>query len=174
MFTCLGPYGIGAGVEATTTYTFVTSIDNTQMAKRSIGATPAARLQRQKIVSPLSTRPHLVRRATGDRGPRRHVLAADMGGPQTNAYVLSGTQIKVHQQAECSRSFVVLSRTSSAFAWSGAQTAGKLPAGSAGTKPAGHDLDSGIQEGYEHGCTGRCVHAGLCRYHVGCRHSTPG
>ncbi len=172
VFTCLGPYGIGAGVEATTTYTFVTSIDNTQYGQVLIGATLAATVQ--NVVDAInSTAPYGGPPATAGRGVTFSLPTWE--GAQTNAYVLSGTQIKVINKQDAVVASSALSRTSSAFAWSGAQTAGgNFPQGSLGPNEPGTISIQVYQEGTNTAAPAVVYTPGSGRYHVGCRHSTPG
>jgi hypothetical protein len=135
IFTCLGPYGVGAGVEASTTYTFVTSLDNTQYGEVLIGATLAATVQ--NLVDAInSTAPYGGPPPTAGRGVTFSLPTWE--GAQVNAYLLSGTQLKVITKQDAVVAASALSKVSANFSWSSAQTSGgNFPQGSLGPNQPG-------------------------------------
>lgn len=135
IFTCLGPYGVGAGVEATTTYTFVNSLDNTQYGQVLIGATLAETVQ--NLVDAInSTAPYGGPPPTSGRGFTFSLPTWE--GAQVNAYLLSGTQLKVITKQDAIVAASALTKTGTAFSWSNAQTTGgNFPQGSLGPNEPG-------------------------------------
>lgn len=135
IFTCRGPYGVGAGVQATNTYTFVSAIDNTQYGQVLIGATLAATVQ--NLVDAInSTAPYGGPPATAGRGVTFSLPTWE--GGQVNAYLLSGTQLKVINKQDAIVAVSALSKSSANFSWSGTQTAGgNFPQGSLGPNEPG-------------------------------------
>jgi hypothetical protein len=135
IFTCLGAYGVGAGELASSTYTFVSALDNTQYGQVLIGATLAETVQ--NLVDAINaTAAYGGPPPTGGKGVGFSLPTWE--GAQVNASVLSGTEIKVTNKQDAVVAVSSLSTTSSAFSWSGAQTAGgSFPQGSLGPNEPG-------------------------------------
>lgn len=145
IWTCLGPYGVGAGEQASSTYTFVSSLDNTQPFQILIGPTLAATVQNTadaiNAAAPYGGAP-----ATNGKGLT--VSLPTWEGAQVNGYVQSGTQIKVVNKQAAIVGISSLSTTSGAFSWSGTQTAGgSFPQGSLGPNEPGTISIQVYQEG---------------------------
>jgi hypothetical protein len=130
IFTCLGPYGVGAGVQASSTYTFVAALDNTQPFEVLIGATLAETVQ--NLVDAINAAaPYGGPPATKGKGLT--ISLPTWEGAQVNATYISGTQIKVTNKQAASVGVSDLTTTSSAFSWSSAHTTGgNFPQGSVG------------------------------------------
>jgi hypothetical protein len=135
IFTCLGPYGVGAGIEAATTYTFVSTLDNTQYGQVLIGSSLADTVQ--NLVDAInSTAPYGGPPATNGRGVTFSLPTWE--GAQVNAYYISGTQLKVINKQDAIVAASALSATSANFSWNLAQTAGgNFPQGSLGPNQPG-------------------------------------
>lgn len=157
IWTCLGAYGTGAGELASSTYTFVDSIDgyygaigvypvsalnpsgqlpgNAQYGLVVIGSTLAETVQ--NLVDAInSAAPYGGPPATNGRGVTFSLPTWE--GAQVNASVLSGTQIKVVNKQDAIVAVSQLSTTSMAFSWSSALTkGGSFPQGSLGPNEPG-------------------------------------
>lgn len=116
IWTCQGPLGLGTGNQ---TYTFKSTIDNTQFGQILIGSTLAATVQNAVdcINANASTR------GTGFSLPTWE-------NSQVNAVSVTGTGFTAQQKAAGTGWVAALSATGSAFSWSAANTSG-------GTSPQG-------------------------------------
>lgn len=108
IWTCQGPSGLGTGTQ---TYTFVSTIDNTQFGEVLIGATDSDTAQ--NLVDAIN--------ATVSRGgvQLRGVTFSlpTWENSQVNAISLSGTGFTVQQKSAGSGWVATVSTTSSAFSW---------------------------------------------------------
>ena len=135
IWTCLGPYGTGAGVEASSVYTFVSTLDNTQPFEVLIGGTLAATIQ--NLVDAINAQPPYGG-PPYTSGKGYTVSLPTWEGAQVNATVASGTQITVTNKQDALVGVSALAAVSANFSWSGTQTAGgSFPQGSVGPNEPG-------------------------------------
>ena len=116
VWTCQGPLGLGTGQN---TYTFVSSLDNTQFGQVLIGSSVA------------NTVLNLVNALNADAGTRGVTYSLPTWeNSQGNAISRTSTGFTLQMKAAGTGYVAALSTTSSAFAWSSAYTTG-------GTSPQG-------------------------------------
>ena len=135
IFICLGAYGVGAGALASSIYTFVSTLDNTQYGQVLIGSTLAITIQ--NLVDAInSTAAYGGPPPTAGKGVGFSLPTWE--GAQVNASVVSGTQLKATNKQDAIVGVSAVSKSSSAFSWSGTQTAGgSFPQGSVGPNEPG-------------------------------------
>src|SRR5262249_35017953 len=116
IWTCQGPAGLSTGVD---TYTFVSSLDNTQFGQVLIGATSAATCQNlmDAINANASTRGTAFSLPTWECA-------------QCNSVNISGSSFTLQQKQAGTGWVAQVSKTGSNFSWSGSITSG-------GTSPQG-------------------------------------
>lgn len=118
VWTCQGPLGLSTGSD---TYTFVTSLDNTQFGEVLIGATLAATVA--NLVDAINAKaPYNGTPATQGKGLTFSLPTWE--NSQINAISVTGSGFTAQQKYAGSGWVAALSTTSSAFAWSAPQTSG--------------------------------------------------
>jgi hypothetical protein len=138
IWTCQGPSGLATGTQ---TYTFVTTLDNTQFGQVLIDSSAAATAQNLAYAI----------NATADNGgsPVTVYQGVKFSLPtwentQCNALYTSGTSFTLQQKAAGSGWIAALSESATNFAWSAPQTSGGTsPQGSVGpNEPATIDIQA--------------------------------
>ena len=124
IWTCQGPAGISGG---TSTYTFVSTLDNTQFGQVLIGATRAITVQNLADAINATTA-YNGSPATSGRGLGFSLPTWE--NSQVNAVTVTATGFTVQQKAAGTGWVASLTSTGSAFAWSASATSG-------GTSPQG-------------------------------------
>ena len=133
IWTCQGSYTTGNGAQIT--WTWVSTLDNTQAFQVLIGATLAASVQ-NAVDAINNAAPYGGPPATNGRGLTISLPEWENG--QVNAAYVSGTQLKVTNIQDSAPGISALSVSSSAFSWSSPQTeGGSFPQGSLGPNEPG-------------------------------------